>query len=177
MLKRPSLRNAVKALADNEKNYLDWQKKLGRLDVISDQIRNNASSNQKMALKWEQFEIAEEFLKTIGVTFDKIKVDKKGFTDPSKPLVPDWDFDSMIAVLLRKAESLKRLPEKPVDKEFEEEHWVRANVSRELSASCVHCSRDYFCAMGRPIQPFWDDIEATTEDCDLYRKIPAKLGA
>jgi hypothetical protein len=177
LMKRTSLRNAVKALADNEKNYLDWQQKLGRLDTISEQIRNNASSNQKGVLKWEQFRIAEDFLKTIGVTFFKDKIGDVWVTFPNIPFVPNWDFDSMIAVLRRKAESLKRLPEKPVDKEFEEEHWVGANVSRELCASCVHCSRDYFCALGRPIQPFWDDIETTTEECDLYHKIPAKLGA
>jgi DEAD/DEAH box helicase len=177
LMKRPSLRNAVKALADNEVDYLAWQKKLARLDVISDQIRNNASDRQKATLKSEQFKIAEDFLKTIGVTFFKDKIGDVWITFPNIPFVPNWDFDSMIAVLRRKAESLKRLPEKPVDKEFEEEHWVGANVGRELCASCVHCSRDYFCALGRPIQPFWDDIEATTEDCDLYRKIPAKLEA
>ena len=177
LMKRPSLRGAVKALADNEANYLAWQKKLSRLDEISDQIRNNASTNQKAALKWERFEIAEEFLKTIGVTFFKAKIDGVWITFPNMPFVPNWDFDSMIAVLNRRAESLKRLPEKPVDKELEELLWFEHNVSRELCASCVHCSRDYFCALGRPIQPFWDDIEATTKECDLYRKIPAKLEA
>lgn len=74
-------------------------------------------------------------------------------------------------------ESLKRLPEKPVDEELQESLWIGSNVSRELCASCIHCSRDYFCSLGRPIQPFWDDIEATTEECDLYRKLPAKLEA
>lgn len=175
LLKRPSLRNAVKALADNEVNYIDWQKKLDRLDVISDQIRNNASDRQKVALKWEQFEIAQDFLKSIGVTFDKTKVNGKDVIDPDKPLVPDWEFDSMIAVLRHKAESLKRLPERPVNKELEECHWVGPHLSRKLCASCVHSSRDYFCALGRPIQPFWDDIEAMIEACDSYRKIPAKL--
>lgn len=177
IMKRPLLASAVKALADNEANYIAWQKKLDRLDEISDQIRNNASTNQKGALKREQFEIAQEFLKTIGVIFGKTKIKGKDVIDPSKPLVPNWDFDSMIAVLNRKAESLKRLPEKPVDRELEEAQWIGPNVSRELCAGCVHCSRDYFCAMGRPIQLFWDDIEAATEDCDVYRKIPAKLEA
>lgn len=177
LMKRPSLRGAVKALADNEANYIAWQKKLDRLDTISDQIRNNASTNQKGALKWEQFEIAQEFLKSIGVTFGKTKIKGKDVIDPTKPLVPNWDFDSMIAVLNRRAESLKRLPEQPVDKGLEETQWIGPNVSRELCAGCVHCSRDYFCALGRPIQPFWDDIEATAEDCDVYRKIPAKLEA
>ena len=177
IMKRPLLGSAVKALADNDANYLAWQKKLDRLDTISDQIRNNASTNQKGALKWEQFEIAQEFLKTIGVTFGKTKINGKFVIDPTKPLVPDWDFDSMIVVLNRKAESLKRLPEKPVDRQLEGTHWSGPNVSRELCAGCVHCSRDYFCALGRPIQPFWDDIEATAEDCDVYRKIPAKLEA
>ena len=158
MMKRPSLMGAVKGLADNEVNYIAWQKKLDRLDTISDQNRNNASNKQKATLKHEQFEIAEEFLKTIGVIFDKTKVNGKDVIDPGKPLVPDWDFDSMIAVLRRKAESLKRLPEKPVDRELEESLWNGPSVSRELCSSCIHCSRDYFCSLGRPIQPFWDDI-------------------
>jgi len=177
IMKRPLLGSAVKALADNDANYLAWQQKLTRLDEISDQIRNNASTKQKGALKWEQFEITQEFLKTIGVTFGKTKINGKFVIDPTKPIVPDWDFESMIAVLNRKAESLKRLPEKPVEREMEEARWSGPNVSRELCAGCVHCSKDYFCALGRPIQPFWDDIEATTEACDVYRKIPAKLEA
>jgi len=177
LMKRPGLRNAVKALADSETNYIAWLRKLDRLDEISDLIRNSASDKQRAKLKAEQFEVAQEFLKSIGVSFGKMEIDGRNHTDPTKPIVPNWDFDRMIAVLYRNAESYKRLPESPVDKVQEDYLWAGANVSKELCASCVHCSRNFFCAMGKPIQPFWDDIEATTLVCSTYRKIPVKLAA
>jgi hypothetical protein len=176
-MRRPSLRNAIKALADNENSYIAWQDKLTRLDTISELVRNNASNNQKLALREEQFDIAQDFLKTIGVTFDKIVVKGKDEIDPTKPLVPDWDFELMSAVLQRRAASLKRLPEKLVDKQFEHEHWIGANVSLEKCVCCIHCSHDYFCSLGRPIQSVWDDIEATTVKCDGYHKISTKIEA
>jgi hypothetical protein len=174
-LMKGRVREAVKALADNEGSFIDWQKKLSRLDTISDTIKHKASKTQRPKLQAEQFEIAQDFLKTIGVFFGKKDDTKRVETDPGKPIVPDWDFDSMIAVLQRRAESLKRLPEKPVDKEFEDINWIGPAVSLELCLRCVHCSRDLLCEVGRPVQPFWDDIDSVTEKCDAYHKIPAKL--
>jgi hypothetical protein len=176
LMNRP-MRGAVKALADNEDNLISWQKKLERLDAIAFQIRNSASKAQRPHLNAERFEIAEEFLATIGVTFEKVKDWDTGrlVTDPSQPKVPNWDFEAMIVELQRAAESLKRLPEKPVDKNWENEHWFGAAVSHQLCALCVHCDQDFICALGRPIQPEWDDIDPTTDKCDAFHKLPAKL--
>lgn len=176
-MKRVSLGAAVKALADHERNFIELQGKLDRLEEISDLIRNKASENQKVGLRAEQFEIAQNFLGMIGVNFEKYFVGKKAYIDPNKPIVPSWDFDLMIAVLERKAYSLKRLPNTSLNLVNEHERWVDANVSIELCANCVHCDRDFLCAVGRPIQPFWDDTEPTTKACDAYRKIPARLEA
>jgi hypothetical protein len=174
-MKRESLGRSVKALAENEASFTAWQRKLDRLDEISNQIRSKASNAQKVKLKAEQFDIAWNFLKTIGVNFGAAEVGGRSVINSEDPIVPDWDFDAMIVELQRVAASLKRLPEKPIDKRKVVERWAGAPVSPELCVSCVHCSPDYFCALGRPIGPPWDDIEPATEDCDAYRKLPAKL--
>lgn len=175
LMRRPGLRGAVKALADNEANYISWQKKLARLDEISDCIRTKASDAQKDELKEERFGIARDFLKTIGVVFEDGEESGQDRINSRDPIAPDWDYDEMIATLSRRAESLKRLPETPVVFGIVERDWAGPDVSRELCETCVHCERDYFCALGIPIQPIWDDLEAATSDCETYRKLPARL--
>lgn len=177
LMKRTSLGQAVKALADHERSYFDWQGKLERLEEISNLIRTKASADQKVKLRAEQFAIAQDFLATIGVNFEVEEVEKEKFVNPENPTVPDWDFDLMIATLERKAASLKRLPSTPLNFVNEHEGWIGADVSIELCAGCVHCDRDFLCAVGRPIQPFWMEGWAVTEKCDAYYKIPARLAA
>lgn len=174
-MKQKSISDAVMALADNEGSYIAWKKRLARVNEISDLIRNKASAAQRVVLESERFKIAESFLQSIGVFFEKTEKAGKMILDHTKPLAPDWDYDLMIAELERKAVSYINLPEIPINRELENLRWNDVNVSRAMCVQCVHCSHGSACVLGRPIQPFWDTIEPTTEACDMFRKVPAKL--
>lgn len=173
-MRRP-LRGSVKALADGESNYLMWQRRLDKLDSLSKEIRLRASDAQRVVLKEEQFGIVLEFLSTLGVSFKEMKLDGRCVADPSQPVVPDWNFDSMAFTLQRNVLSLKRLPQKPNDMVHPEEYWAGAMVSQELCRDCVHAQANWHCALGRPVQWIEDEAWAATKECDGYKRIPLVL--
>jgi hypothetical protein len=81
----------------------------------------------------------------------------------------------MERVLQVKAESLKHVPVIPIDLIVEDLKWTDAPVSNALCKECVHCSTSLICALGRPIEPQWNDCETVTEACDAYKILPQKL--
>jgi hypothetical protein len=175
-MRRPGLRASVTALADSEANYLYvWQPKLTTLDQWVEESRTKASTAKRSELKRKQFAIANEFLNTIGVRFDHVKTDGKWRLDPTKPLVPDWDFDSMILNLERAAVSLKDMPDQPINRHEVEEAWAGPPVKQVICKECVHCESNWFCAKGRPIQWMEDEESAATDQCDAFKRLPARL--
>lgn len=172
---RSSLRGSVKALAESEADYLLWQHKLTELDEAGEKIRTKASKAQRVELKQEQFDVAKGFLGKIGVVFERAKIDGRWVSDPTKPLVPDWDFDAMILTLRRNAESYKRQPEKPVNVDLVAERWNGAMVGQDICRGCVHRKADWICALGRPVQWLEDESWMATNECDAFKRISVSL--
>ena len=96
-------------------------------------------------------------------------------TDPTSPLVSDWDFDAMALVLRRNAESLKRMPDRPVDVDQMAERWTGATVSQETCRACIHSKPQWFCALGRPVQWLTDEAWGATDECDAFKRISSSL--
>ena len=174
-MRRPVLRGSVMALADSESNFLTWQRKLKRLDDLSDEYCNNASAARRAEIKQEQFGIAQDFLITIGVTFEDVKIDGRWGPDATQPLVPDWDFDSIAYTLRLNAKSLKQMPARPVDRHLVEETWIGGAISQDLCSKCVHCKSNWICELGRPVQWLEDEAWAATDKCDAFSRIPLPL--
>jgi hypothetical protein len=173
---RVKLRRSVLALADGESDFLRWQTRLSRMDELSEEYGKKASKKRRAEIDRTMFDIGREFLVTLGVTFGAREVDDgRAQVDPGLPIVPPWNFDDMARTLERNAASLKRMPSKPIDRELEALKWPSSNVSLDLCRNCVHCDDDFICAIGRPVQAWWDDIEPTTNTCDAYKKLSHKL--
>lgn len=175
LMRRPGLRASVKALAETENNFLHWQRKLEKLDELAEEHHNKASKQRRGEINVEQYLIAQEFLATIGVRFDEIEVDGKMCADPASPLVPDWDFDAMSLALRHRAESLKRMPERPIDLDQVAERWAGAVVSQETCRTCVHSKPQWFCTLGRPVQWLEDEAWEATDECDAFKRLSAPL--
>lgn len=177
VMRRPGLRDAVKALADTETNFLQvWQPKLSNLDRWSEEMRSSASDAKRIVLKQKQFDVAVEFLCTIGVRFELVKTDGRWRADPTKPLVPDWNFDEMALNLERNAASLKYQPAEKIRPHDVDEAWSGSPVNPERCQLCVHKQPAWTCAMGRPV--YWHadgDSWAVSESCDLFNRLSARL--
>lgn len=174
-MRKKGLREAVLALATREKNYVRLNKQLEQMDKLHDESVNKAGKARRLEIDREMFEIAKEFLATIGVTFGKTKVNGRDRTDPDLPVVPAWDFDAMARRLEIKAESLKQMPPFPIEPAVEHVRWTGAAVSRDVCQTCVHCDPDLICARGRPVQHPWDDVEPVSTTCDAFKALPIRL--
>ena len=175
-LRLPTMRRAVLALTCGETDYVQWQKTLEKLDALADEHKNKASKARRGEIDKEFFQVARDFLETIGVWFLKEKGAKgRWYLDPDQPVVPDWDLDEMERVLQVKAESLKHVPVTPINVEVEDLKWADAPVRNALCRECVHCTTSLLCNLGRPIEPHWNDGEVVTKDCDAYKLLPQKL--
>ena len=176
-MRRPILRAAVKALAESEANFLQvWQPKLSNMDRWSEEMRSSASDAKRIALRQKQLDVAVEFLSTIGVRFEHIKTDGRWGADPTKPLVPNWNFDEMALNLERNAASLKYQPAEKIRPHEVDEAWAGSPVSPELCHLCVHRKPAWACAMGRPVH--WHengDWWNASKTCDLFKRLPARL--
>ena len=176
-MRRPGLRAAIKALADSEANFLQvWQPRLSNMDRWCEEIRTSAGAARRIELKKKQFEIAAEFLSLIGVSFEQSKIDGRWGPDPTKPIVPDWDFDAMALTLERNTISLKYVPAEKIRVHEIDEAWAGSPVSPELCHLCVHRKPAWACAMGRPVH--WHengDWWNASKTCDLFKRLPARL--
>ncbi|MBV5336554.1 MAG: hypothetical protein J0653_00640, partial [Deltaproteobacteria bacterium] len=95
------LRKGVLALVDYEPNYVHWNDQLKALDSLHAERRGKAGINRRKEIDRIFFDVAREFLATIGVVFENTKgTDGIKRLDPDKPIVPDWDFDDMARTLL-----------------------------------------------------------------------------
>jgi hypothetical protein len=172
-MRQKVLRRAILASANSHNDYVRWEKRLDQLDAHFEEYRLKAGDRKREKLDDAAFAVARTFLGTVGIYFEKSKgADGRVRFDPEKPVLPDWNFTSMVHRLLVKAASLKVLPEIPIDKYIEDQKWANGNVSNELCRRCVHCEPHFICAVGRSIQPDWKGYEADTHECDRFRKVP-----
>ncbi|MFZ6733622.1 DEAD/DEAH box helicase [Undibacterium sp. Ji42W] len=176
LMRRTNLRRGVLALADSEANLLQvWNRKLDELDKLMEQSRQHCSTEQRIKNKNKSFLIAKQFLETIGVFFEKTVVDGKEVIDPTKPIVPNWDFEGMALVLRRCAESWRRMPTVPINLYEVAAEWSDADVSAEKCKHCVHAKPQWGCALGRPVEWPYGDVRSATINCDEYKPISASL--
>lgn len=175
LMRRPGLREGVKALATSESDLLQkLDVSLSRLDALSEENSKSASKSRRIEIRAEQFSIAQVFLSTIGVLFEKIEGERK--FDPSAPLVPPWDFESMIFRLRCEAKSIMKLPSAESVKAWEvAERWRGSPISEATCRNCVHCKPASTCALGRPTQLPWEDTHGTQDYCDALAAISVPL--
>lgn len=178
MRNNKGLRAAIIALADNDFNFTQWNKKLVELDEIGQQIRTKAGHAKRLELAGKEFAIAVEFLATVGVRFQKTKGgDGRSRIDPSKPVMPDWNFDLMARNLEIKARALKRLPDGCTILPYGgEEFWVGGAMVRvEQCRRCVYYQHSS-CTLGNRSQWQSDEPEVLlTNSCRSFVAIPARL--
>jgi len=175
-MRLPGLRSGVLALVDHERDYVYWSDQVKALDELCAEHRGKAGAKRRKVIDGLIYDLAKEFLATIGVGFEKTKgADGRLRLDPDKPLVPDWDFDVMARTLLIKAESLKRRPAEPIDEVLEDLKWGEGPVSLALCQQCVHCTTSLLCRLGRPVESELLGLAAETDECDAFKKLPERL--
>lgn len=175
LMRRESLRPGVLALAGNESSYLQtWTLKLKKLDSLSEELVKRASKKRRVEIAKEQFELARQFLATIGVHFEPAE-DGGRDHDPTKPVVPGWDLDSMIFRLRCEAKSLVKMPAEEVDLDKVHVQWLGRPISDETCATCVHGKPAWRCALGRPREWPENDLEDAEPNCDTYAAISVPL--
>jgi len=175
LMRRESLRPGILALAQNEAAYVrTWALKLNRLDKLSDEFRLGASKKRRLEINKEQFEIARKFLATIGTYFAPSEAGGKD-DDPTKPIVPNWDFDAMIFRLRCEAKSLVKLPSAEID--FDEVHvrWTGGAISQDTCANCIHSRSAWRCAQGIPREWPENDIAKPQTECMAHAPMPLTL--
>lgn len=168
-------KKAVLALVDNETDFIAWSDELKVMDKLHDVQQKSASKVRKTVIDGEFFKVAQAFLATIGVYFEKTRwPDGSDRFDPATPVVPDWDFDEMARVLLVKAESLKYFPAEPLDVRIEAHKWP-GTMSLTVCQKCVHCDPFQFCRLKRQVECEMLDYAADTEECNAFVQVPEKL--
>lgn len=172
------VREAVVRLANNDSDYKHWNDRLATLDSLGDEKRSRASHDQRFELTKKEFEIAKEFLATLGIYFEKSKGgDGRQRIDPALPVVPNWDFDQMAKNLEIKARALKRLPEGSTCPPYDiEETWTAGPMVRK--SKCQRCVYYWHqsCTLGKRAQWFDDEPDVLlTHYCGTYVQIPARL--
>ena len=180
-------RRAILASANSHNDFIKWEKRLENLDAYQEEYRQKAGKRRREKLNDLAFAFARFYLGTIGVYFEKTRAaDGYMRIDPCQPVVPDWNFEGMAHRLLVKAAHFLALPKIPAENEsdpltwleqqkvVEDREWHQRDVSKELCRLCVHCEPYFICALGRPIQPDWIGNYAATDQCNAFKKIPAK---
>lgn len=166
-------RRGVLALAKGEADYFAQSRKLEALDKLHAQTEKVSTSKRK-ELNEQFFKAAAAFLKDLGVNFGKTKgADGRQRLDPSKPIVPSWDWDRMRLALKILAESLAHRSEVVVDLVLEAQKWPGGPVSLDLCRHCVHCTLTDECMLGGPVQSELD--EPGERSCDKHVELPAVL--
>lgn len=169
------VRQGVLALVPGESGYVDWQRKLEKLDEIHDKL-TNASKAERGRLEKKFFDIAKEFLNRIGVTFGKSTgANGKSFLNPNKPVVPGWDFADMALKLELLAESIANRDELEPGLGKVANEWFGKQFALKLCKNCVHSTIAKECLLGRPIQFFPDEIDPVIETCDKFKRLSARV--
>lgn len=176
LMNRPGLRSGILALADSERSFLQvWNPKLEELERLSKLSRSTSTKQGRVKNRGDSFRIAQQFLETIGVFFEKTDIEGREIIDPTKPIIPNWDFDGMHLVLRRCAESWSRVPAAPINAAEVDELWSGGPVSAEKCLGCVHAKPQWNCAMGRPVDWPYAVVQSQTVQCDGYKPISASL--
>ncbi len=173
--------DAVRALADNEADYIALSRMLMQLRKGTEAKRSNASKEARKKIDKGLFGRASEFLASIGVVFEKKDPSSKTSPfDPSKPLVPDWDFDAMEVALERLAQSLEAMDCLPAagdaDGLVED-----LGVVAELCEACVHQDPHGECRLAHPtanhLHPWWAQATACADHKPMSRALRARVDA
>jgi hypothetical protein len=169
-------RRGVLALVTNEPDFLAWSERLESLDRLHERYTNQASRKERLKIDDQFFSAARQFLERLGVGFGKKKnAGNRWVIDSANPLVPDWPFERMRLGLQLLAASLSERSMTPIDRVEEEQRWGGVAVDLTKCRGCVHCDLDTVCAVGRPVQFQWDDVEPSQVECDKFVAAPVSL--
>ena len=167
--------DAVRALADNEAEYIAVSRELERLRKGTEAKRSSAGKAARKKIDKDLFDYARAFLGTVGVVFGKVDPDKKTSPfDPTKPLVPDWDFEAMEVALERFAQSIVAM--EPIPSARDALAYADSpGVEAELCEACVHQDPHGECRMHHPTANHLDPHAATASECADYKPMSRAL--
>ncbi|MDQ9168816.1 DEAD/DEAH box helicase [Oxalobacteraceae bacterium R-40] len=157
-----AVRGAVGTLVDHDSDFKRWNDRLAALDELGERKKTKASHQQRIKMEKDEFHIAQDFLSTLGIYFEKTKgADGRLRIDPALPVVPDWDFDRIARDLLIKAKALRSLPEGTTVAPYGQQDWSKDGmmVRKDVCQRCAYY-RHQQCALGMPVQ--WHDDEPET---------------
>ncbi len=169
--------NAVRALADNEADYIALSRTLKQMRKSTESKRSRAGKEARKKIDKDLFARAREFLATLGVVFEK--EDPTNMTspfDPTKPVVPDWDFDAMEVALERLAQSLDAMRYLP-DTSDAARYAETPGVIAELCESCVHQDPQGECRMLHPTANHLDLFGPRATECADHKPMSKALRA
>ena len=169
------IRHGVLALAQGEGEFIKWQSYLKKLDEYHVKSRT-ASQQQRMAIDKVFFQTAKIFLGRIGVDFEKTAGgDRRSRLDPTKPVVPNWNFDEMRLGLEILAESIKNRTTPKPDVWRLEREWKGPIFALKTCETCVHCSLTIDCALGRPIDYTGEGGRGFSANCSEFKGLSARV--
>lgn len=146
------LGQGISALLDSVEQFTGWERKREEMASLAERNRNGASRAQREEITKEMFAVAKDFLATLGVGFGYRTDGGRRVLDPSAPLSPPWDFESMKSSLHRKAASLARMP---IRLREVADYGLRTSegpIDLGTCRGCVHYRPDTSCAIGRSTQ-------------------------
>lgn len=167
--------DAVRALADNEADYIALARTLDRMRKSTEAKRERAGKAEREVIDKGLFASAREFLVTLGVVFEKKDPSQKTSPfDPTKPVVPNWDFEAMEVALERLAQSLdsmRRLSGRSEALRYAEDPGVEA----VLCEACVHQDPHGDCRMLHPTAHHLDPLGPSLSECADRRPVSNAL--
>ncbi len=167
--------DAVRALADNEADYMALAGTLDRMRKGTEAKRLKAGKAAREKLNKELFIHARKFLATLGVVFEKKDPSHKTSPfDPTKPLVPNWDFEAMKVALERLEQSLSGLGHLPGATDALR-YAEAPGVEAALCEVCVHQDPHGECRMLHPTAHHLDPLGPTLSECADRRPVSQAL--
>ena len=166
---------AVRAIANNEADYMALARTLDRMRKGTEAKRLSAGKAAREKVNRDLFIHAREFLSTLGVVFEKKDPSQKTSPfDPTKPVVPNWDFEAMEVALERLAQSLdsmRRLPGRSEALRYAEDPGVEA----VLCEVCMHQDPHGECRMLHPTAHHLDPLGPSLSECADRRPVSNAL--
>lgn len=167
-------RAGILALATSNREFIELNKMLGRLDRLHGQLENSSETGRRR-FELEMFDLVKEFLATLGIQF-RLSRERNGRfrVDPNAPIVPDWDFERILQRIAVMRLNTRHGPEWG-GQEDQNVYDYHSGVSFRLCRRCMHCDSSFECAWGISTDAPWLDWYPGEEDCGKFRAMNESL--
>ena len=172
-------KKGILALANGDAEYHTKLRALTKLDQDRARLRTKGGIKGRNAVEKSASDFLSKFLKSLGVTFEKVEVNGRPQDDHSKPIVPAiWNFAEMRLMLLRQAERLKALPSSQHAPAIE---FVPSEYGQDPKPMCCTvCQTCVFYAKSacvRGIEVDWQSYPSGDylRTCDKYKRLKPQL--